>query len=169
MKKIVLDALNNQVNMEFFASNAYLQYAAWADTQGLTGCADFLRGHGEEERVHMQKIYNYILDSGETPILGKIDAPETSFNSIEELFNTVLKHEKAVTKSICKIYELATKEKDYATANFMQWFVNEQHEEENLVNSVLDRIALIGLDSPSALYLIDQEVPKVTVTQSIGA
>lgn len=167
MKESVLNALNNQINMEFYASNAYLQYAAWADNQGLSGCADFLRTHSEEERQHMEKIYTYVIDSGEMPILGSIDAPETSFNSVEHLFKIVLKHEESVTASINALYELAFTEKDFATANFMQWFINEQHEEENLVNSVLDRIALIGLDSPSALYLIDQEVPKVTVTQSI--
>lgn len=167
LNKTVLNALNKQINMEFFASNAYLQYSAWADDQGLSGCAEFLRGHSAEERQHMEKIYTYVLDSGEMPIIGTIDAPETAFNSIDELFKTVLKHEQAVTASINSLYELAFNEKDFATANFMQWFVNEQHEEENLVNAVLDRIALIGLDTPGALYLIDKEVPTITVEPSI--
>ncbi len=158
----VLKALNNQVTMEFHASNVYLQYSAWADSRGLTGCSAFLRKHSEEERAHMQKIFDYIQASGEMPILGHIEAPEASFENIEDLFQAALKHEEAVTASITKIYTLALAEKDYATVGLMQWSADEQHEEEDLVRRMLDRIALIGINNPSALLFIDKEAEKIS-------
>lgn len=158
----VLKALNDQITMEFHASNVYLQYSAWADAQGLTGCSEFLRTHSKEERDHMLKIFDYIQASNEMPLLGHIEAPNVSFNTIEELFKDALKHEEDVTASIKNIYEIAFREKDYATVSLMQWFVDEQHEEEKLVNTMLDRISLIGLETPSALLFIDQEAQKLS-------
>ncbi len=153
----ILKVLNDQVTMEFQASHIYLQYSAWADFRGLTGCSAFLRTHSQEEREHMQKIFDYIQTSGGMPTLGYIEAPEASFDDIQALFTSALKHEEKVTAAIHRIYDLALSEKDYATLSFMQWFVDEQHEEEDLIHRMLDRIALIGLENPSALFFIDQE------------
>jgi len=157
LSKIMLDKLNKQINFEFFSSNVYLQMASWADTQGLEGCASFMKKQAGEELVHMHKIFEYVLESGEMAVIGKLDAPPTDYDSVEEIFKKALDHEKQVTKRIHDISETAWKEKDLATFNFMQWFVNEQHEEETSFTRIVDKIKLIGVDKRT-MYLIDREL-----------
>lgn len=153
----MLDKLNKQINFEFYSSNIYLQMASWADTQGLEGCAAFLKKQAREEMEHMHKIFEYVLESGEMAVIGKLDAPATDYDSVEEIFKKSLDHEKQVTKRIHDISETAWKEKDLASFNFMQWFVNEQHEEEASFTRIVDKIKLIGVDKRT-MYLIDREL-----------
>jgi ferritin len=157
LSKIMLDKLNKQINFEFYSSNIYLQMASWADTQGLEGCAAFLKKQAREEMEHMHKIFEYVLESGEMAVIGKLDAPATDYDSVEEIFKKSLDHEKQVTKRIHDISETAWKEKDLASFNFMQWFVNEQHEEEASFTRIVDKIKLIGVDKRT-MYLIDREL-----------
>lgn len=156
--------LNQQVNLEFFSSNVYLQMSAWAETNSLTGSAAFLKKQAAEEMMHMMKFFDYINQSDSMAILGALEAPPSSYKSIEDLFKKVYTHEQHVTKNIHEIAELAWKEKDLTTFNFMQWFITEQHEEETQAKGILDKIDLIGNDK-RALYLIDRELGNMAAAR----
>jgi ferritin len=162
LMKVLLDKLNKQINFEFYSSNIYLQMASWAATQGLDGCAGFLRKQAKEELEHMTKLFDYVLESGEMAVVGKLDAPATDYDSIEQVFKKSLEHEKQVTKRIHDIAETAWKEKDLATFNFIQWFISEQHEEEASFTQIVDKIKLIGMDKRT-LYIIDREMAALAV------
>lgn len=150
-------ALNEQIGMEGYASFLYLSMATWCDGKGLSGCYEFLKRQSEEEREHMLKIFEYLADVDGFPLTPGIKQPPTEFSTVQEIFEMVYQHEQKVTKSINKLVALATKENDYATETFLQWYVNEQREEEALMRTVLDRIGLIG-DGPQSLYFIDKEM-----------
>ena len=162
ISKKMEDALNQQIAFEGYASFFYLSMATWCDHKGLQGCSKFLQRQSEEERVHMMKIFEYLSDVdgfAETP---GIEQPPHEFKSVQEIFKTVYEHEQKVTQSINKLVALATKENDYATQTFLQWYVNEQREEEAQMRTVLDRISLIG-DGPQSLYFIDKEMEALNV------
>jgi ferritin len=160
--KEMIKKLNEQLNKEFYSSNLYLQMSAWCDTQGLQGSAVFLRTHANEEMMHMMKFFTYISELGELAVIGKIEAPPTGFKSLNQLMDEVLKHEKFVTQSIHTLTDAAWAEKDHATYNFLQWFVGEQHEEEALVNSIIDKLKLVGIDNRQGLFFVDRELGQMT-------
>ncbi|MPV86429.1 non-heme ferritin [Ostreibacterium oceani] len=159
----MIEKLNTQINLEFFSSNLYLQMSAWATGQGLDGCAAFFKAHANEEMQHMQRIFDYVLESGKTPVLGRIEAPTTDFSDIRTVFAQTLEHEKAVTQAINELVELAFNQKDFASFQFLQWFVSEQHEEEALFQGIIDKIDLIG-DDRKNLFFIDREVAKIAAS-----
>ncbi len=162
LTKSMLDCLNNQINLEFYSSNLYLQMSAWADNQGLSGTADFLKEHANEEMQHMQKLFDYVLETGGMPYLGTIEAPKKDYANLREMFELILEHEKLITSKINELVEVAFSTKDYSTFNFLQWYVAEQHEEENLFQSVLDKMDLLG-DEPKNLFFIDKEIASLSV------
>jgi ferritin len=164
VSKKMAEQLNQQVNLEFFSSNVYLQMSAWAETNRLSGCAAFLKKQAAEEMMHMMKIFDYVNETDHMAVLGKIDAPATSFKSVEDVFQKVYEHEKHVTKKIHEIAELAWKEKDLTTFNFMQWFITEQHEEETQAKGILDKIELIGSDKKS-LFMFDNELGNMAAAR----
>lgn len=154
--------LNKQITLEFFSSNLYLQMSAWCEDQHYDNSAAFLRKHALEERQHMEKFYNYVLDAGAYPKLDAIAAPKTDFVSLKEIFEHALAHEIAITKAINELVDVALNEKDYTTFSFLQWFVQEQHEEQKVFNTILGKFNLIGEDTKS-LYFIDKEVANLQV------
>jgi len=164
LSKKMADKLNKQLNLEFYSANIYLQMCAWADAQGLEGTASFLKKQATEEMEHMMKIFDYINESDHMAIIGKIDSPATNYKSLEDLFKKVYAHEQHVTKKIHEIAELAWKEKDLTTFNFMQWYITEQHEEETQAKGILDKIDLIGNDR-RALFLVDRELGSMALTE----
>jgi len=164
ISKKMADQLNQQLNLEFYSSNIYLQMSAWAETNKLSGSAAFLKKQAAEEMMHMMKFFDYLNESDHMAILGKIDAPATSYKSIEDLFKKVYAHEQHVTKKIHEIAEQAWKEKDLTTFNFMQWFITEQHEEETQAKGILDKIDLIGSDKKS-LFLFDSELGNMAAAR----
>lgn len=153
----LLNKLNAQVNLEFYSSNLYLQMSAWCDHKGLVGSAKFLRAHANEEMEHMHKIFDYIQDTGALAELGTIDKPELNAASLKEIFEQTYEHEKFITKQINDLVDITLAEKDYSTFNFLQWYVAEQHEEEKLFKSILDKIEIIGLEG-RGLFMIDREI-----------
>lgn len=157
----LLEKLNAQVNLEFFSSNLYLQMSAWCDHQGLTGSARFLREHAAEEMQHMQKIFDYIQDTGSLVELGAISKPEINLSSIQDVFSATYKHEKLITKQINNLVKITLEEEDFSTFNFLQWYISEQHEEEKLFKSILDKIEIIGTDG-RGLFMIDREIGALT-------
>lgn len=160
ISKKIEKVLNEQIAQEAYASYYYLSMASWFDKSGLLGCAKFMYSHSDEERTHMLKLFTYINETGGHAITPKIEQPPIQFKSIGEIFESVLKHEMEVTGAINNLVELCLKEKDYSTFNFLQWYVAEQHEEEKLFMSILDKIKIIGTDN-KGIYWIDKEVGSI--------
>lgn len=156
----MLDCLNQQINLEFYSSNLYLQMSSWCEFKGLEGCADFLKSHAVEEMEHMNRLFTYVNETGGLARLGQVDAPPFEFESITDVFQQTLDHEKHVTGKINHLARTSRDENDFSTLNFLQWYVAEQHEEERLFRSILDKIEMIGLTG-NGLFLIDQEVAKL--------
>ncbi|KAA3638181.1 MAG: ferritin [Bacteroidetes bacterium] len=153
-------ALNAQIVMEAYASNLYLSMGAWCEQKGLEGCAKFMYRQSEEERSHMLKIFNYINETDGHALVPGIKEPLHKWESVRTMFESVYEHEKNVTKSINDLVRISYAENDHATLNFLQYYVEEQREEEALMRSILDKITLIG-DGPQSLYFIDMEVEKI--------
>jgi ferritin len=137
-------AINDQIRIEEESSRIYMAMASWCEVKGLPGAARFLYLHSDEEREHQLKFVHFLNDRGGYAVLQAVDQPAAEFNSIEELFDKVLKHEQFVTKKINEMVDICLKEKDHTTNNFLQWFVEEQIEEESLVQDVVDKIRLVG-------------------------
>jgi len=158
--KKIEDALNKQLELEGYASYSYLAMAGWCETEGLEGCARFLYRQSDEEREHMIRIFHYINDVDGIAITPAIRQPRISYDSVQQLFEEVYKQEQKVTHAINNIVSLCYKEKDHTTLNFLQWYVDEQREEESLMRGILDRIKLIGT-GPQSLYYIDKELELI--------
>jgi len=156
-------SLNEQMTKEAHASQIYLSYAAWADNNGYGGIANFLFRHAAEERNHMMKILAYILNRGAKAIITAIPAPDANPVSVNNCFEKVFEHEVDNTRSIYKVVKMALDEEDWATWSFLQWFVKEQIEEENLASLLLDKIKIVGGENAKgdALYLLDKDLEKI--------
>lgn len=156
----MVKALNQQIKLEGYASFLYLSMAAWCDKEGLEGCAQFMHRQSEEEHMHMMKIFHYLFEVDEQALVPAIEQPPHEFDSVQALFKNVYGHEQKVTKSINDLVALAHKHKDHSTGVFLQWYIDEQREEESLIRGILDKIRLIG-DGPQSLYFIDLEIAKI--------
>ena len=130
ISKKMQEAINEQINAEMYSAYLYLSMSAYCAENTYKGFAHWLDLQAKEEYSHAMKFYNYLLDRGASIDFKTIDAPKRNFSSMAELFEQVLTHEKHVTALINKLYELALKEKDYATQIMLQWFIEEQVEEE---------------------------------------
>lgn len=157
LSNTMIKKLNDQITLENFSSNIYLQMSAWAEIKGLDGIAAFLRQQAKEELEHMHRLFKYVFETGALPVIGTIKAPPTDFNSVSDVFQQVLAHEKLVTDKINKLMDSALKEKDHSTVNFLQWYVAEQHEEEHTIQQALDKINNIG-ETGSGVYFIDRAI-----------
>jgi ferritin len=161
-KKIEL-ALNGQIESEAMSSQLYLAMASWAERQGYSGSAKFLYSHSDEERQHMLKLFQYINERNGQAVVPALKQPPKTFNSLNEAFNQILKHEISVSAEINKLVDICLSEKDYTTNNFLQWYVSEQVEEERLAKHIVDRLNLIGGDK-GGLYLFDKELEGLVTT-----
>ncbi len=149
--------LQDQVEKEASSSQTYLAMAVWADIKGYNGAAQFLYAHSDEEREHMLKLVKFINERGSHASVPSLSAPQKDFNSLKEVFEKILEHEILVTASINNIITACLKENDHTTNNFMQWYISEQMEEEQLARSIIDKLEMIGSDT-SSLYLFDREL-----------
>src|SRR6202034_4034312 len=163
LSKKLAAALNIQMTKEAHASQLYLAYGAWAEKQGFSGIANFLFRHSQEERNHMMKILEYILKRGGEVLVTAIPAPPANPASIHNCFEKVFEHEVDNTKAIYKLVKMSFVEEDWATWNFMQWFVKEQIEEETLALNLLDKVKIAGSkkESSNALYTLDKDFEKM--------
>ena len=162
LSPIIQEALNKQVRIEAQSSQAYLAMASWAETQGFEGVSQFMYAHSDEERMHMLKLVKFINERGGHAVISPLEAPAVSFSSFKEMFQELFNHEVAVSASINDLVDISLKEKDYATHNFLQWYVSEQIEEEALARNILDKISLIG-DDKSGFYLFDNDIKQLIV------
>ena len=152
--------LNDQIVMEGKSSADYLSMASWCETQGYENAANFLYGQSEEERAHMLKLFRYVNEAGGHALQPIIKNLKHRFQSLREVFESVLEHEIRVTQSIHKIVDESLSAKDYSTFNFMQWYVTEQREEEQQARRALEIFDIIGEDGVG-LWTIDQEIGKL--------
>ncbi|MCH8546650.1 MAG: ferritin [Cryomorphaceae bacterium] len=157
LSKEIETALNEQLVIEAKSSHSYLAWASWAENAGYPGIAKFMYAHSDEERQHMLKLLHYINERGGKAVVPALDKPEVTFNTITELFNRLLEHERSVTANINEVVGLCLSNRDYSTHNFMQWYVAEQLEEEALATDLLDRLNLIGNDK-SGMYMFDRDI-----------
>jgi ferritin len=151
--KTVEKAINNQINKELYSEYLYLSMATWFAAEGLEGFENFFIVQAQEERFHAMKFYNFVKERGGRVILKKLADPKTDFNSIEEVFQLALEHEIFISKSINELMDLAIEEKDHATKSFLNWFIDEQVEEEASMQAILDKLKLIGGKGQGILML----------------
>jgi ferritin len=154
--KNVEKAINEQIKREEHSSRIYLSMASWAERNGYPGAANWLYAQTEEERIHMLKLVHYLNDRGGMAVIPALDAPESKFKSLLDVFQNVLKHEEYISASINDLYAVCTKEKDYTSANYLQWYITEQIEEESTVRGILDQIKLAGGEQ-GGHFLMDKE------------
>ncbi|MBD5335195.1 MAG: ferritin [Duncaniella sp.] len=157
----VQDALNAQINAEFWSAYLYLSMALHFEAEGMPGVANWFKIQFQEEQAHATIFMNYVNQRGGRVELKAIDAVPTSWESPLQAFKDTLEHEKQVTSLINNLYALAEAEKDYATRDRLNWFVSEQVEEEDNCRTLIDKFSLIG-DNGMGLYMLDQELASRT-------
>ncbi|MFL9836844.1 ferritin [Flavobacterium sp. ST-75] len=150
-------ALNEQIKVEAESSQIYLAMASWAEVKGFEGIATFMFKQSDEEREHMLKLVKYVNQRGGYAVISSLDEPKLDYTSFKTLFTQLYNHEVKVSASINKLVDIALTGKDYATHNFLQWYVSEQIEEEATAKAILDKIDLIGNDK-GGLYLFDNDM-----------
>lgn len=163
LSKTMQSALNEQVKIEAQSSQVYLAMASWAEIQpGIDNITSFFYNHSDEERMHMMKLIHFVNDRGGFAVIPPLEQPTLTYPSLKHAFSELLKHEIYVSESINKLVDIALNEKDYATHNFLQWYVAEQVEEEALARTMNDKLEMIG-EEKSGLYLFDRDILNVTV------
>ena len=150
-------AYNDQIQLEFESSFAYLQMGADLELRSLPGMSKWMRLQSQEEYLHAMKFIQFVLDRGGRLQLKPIAAPASTPEGTVDAFETALRHEKRVTKAIHDLYASAMDEKDFASLPLLQWFVNEQTEEEATVSTIVDRLRMVGDDRTGILFM-DREL-----------
>lgn len=156
----IVKAINDQISYEASGTHAYVAIASWCERTGYNGSATFFFEQAAEENTHMLKFVHYLNNAGAEAIIPATEKPQSNFDSLESTFQAGLKSEQTVTKLINNLVEIAEKEKDRATYSFLQWFINEQIEEESLFETILQKFELIGRDK-LAIYQIDQSLASI--------
>lgn len=160
LPKKVEKILNEQVEKEGYSSHLYLAMASWAETSGYKGIADWLYAQADEERMHMLKFVHYINERDGRALIPLIKLPPAKFPGVKQLFEQVLEHEKYISASINEIVAVCIEQKDFTTHNWVQWFVNEQIEEEANAKEILDKLRLVGTQN---MYQFDRDIMSLRV------
>ena len=163
IKEEILKALNKQINAEFYSAYLYLSMAAYFESINLKGFANWMRVQAKEEVTHAMRIYDYIIERGGRVKLMAIDEPPFEWESPLHAFEAAYNHEVKVTEMINELVDLALKAKDHATYNMLQWFVNEQVEEEASTDEIVQKLRIVGNEG-RALFMIDRELAQRTFT-----
>ena len=161
-------ALNDQINKELYSEYLYLSMAAYFDSIGLKGFANWMRCQMKEERTHALMQYSYVNEAGGRVALTAIDAPPVEFESALDVYEKTLAHEKVVTASINALVDLAMTERDHATNAFLQWFITEQVEEEATAKEWADQLRLVG-DDGRGILMLDREAATRVFTAPAAA
>ncbi|MCU0495439.1 MAG: ferritin [Chloroflexaceae bacterium] len=157
MNQTIQDAINEQIKLELMASHAYLAMSIYCEEANLPGCAHWMRLQSEEERAHALKLIDFMNDRGARVILQGLPQPQIEFESPLDVFTKTLEHERKVTASIHRIYQLSQKEYDPSTQVLMQWYINEQVEEEKNASDVIAMLQMAG-GSGVGLLMVDREL-----------
>ncbi|NMA83011.1 MAG: ferritin [Epulopiscium sp.] len=159
----LLTTLNEQIKHELYSSHLYLSMAAYCASQDLDGFTNFFIMQAEEEKFHAMKIFHFLNDKGADIKFYQLDDPSAEYQSVLDVFEASLAHEKFVTKKIYNLMDIATQEKEYSTITFLHWFVNEQVEEEAMFTDLIQKIKGASHD-PSLMFLLDRELALRTFT-----
>ncbi|MGC8976865.1 MAG: ferritin [Candidatus Ratteibacteria bacterium] len=159
MDKELLKELNLQIRKELYSAYLYLSMASYLDYINLEGFSHWMKVQAKEEFGHAMRIYEFLNDRGERVIFEEIEKPPSDFSSPLDVFEKILEHEKEVTKSIENLYKLAKEKNDYSSEIMLQWFINEQVEEEKQASVILEKIKKIE-DKPHLILMIDKELAK---------
>lgn len=157
MSQTMQDALNEQMKHEFYSSYLYLSMSAYCDRENLPGLARWMRAQAHEETKHAMKIFDHLLDRGGRVALHELGRPPADFASPRDVFEQAHRHEQQVTESINKVYGLAVDERDFASRVFLDWFVQEQVEEEKTSGLLAEQLRMVGEDRPG-LLMLDREL-----------
>jgi ferritin len=157
-------ALNEQTNAELYSAYLYLSMVAYFESVNLPGFANWMKVQTQEELMHAMKIYDFVNERGGRVVLKAIEAPPTEWESPLDAFEAAYKHEQKVTGLINNLVNLAIEEKDHATNSFLQWFVNEQVEEESSVDEVVQKLKMVE-KAPGGQFMIDRELGQRVFTQ----
>ncbi|MHC4403164.1 MAG: ferritin [Planctomycetota bacterium] len=168
LSQTMQDALNEQLNAEYYSSYLYLSMAAHCEATNLDGFANWLRIQTQEEMAHAMKFFDFILERGGRVELKPIQGPPTQWESPVAIFEATLQHEQHVTALINKLVDQALAESDHATGTFLQWFVTEQVEEEATADNILQKLKLMA-DAPGGLFLMDRELAQRVFTPPADA
>jgi ferritin len=156
IKKTVLAEIQRQLNHELGASQGYLAMALWCDLQNYKGFARFFFKQVDEERAHARKFMSHLLDRGALPEIGEVAAPKGRFDSMLDLVEQAQQMERKNTEGIHKAFEAAVAAKDYPAQVLLQWFINEQVEEEAWADELVDRVT--RATCPGGLAELDRHV-----------
>jgi ferritin len=153
----MVTALSEQINVELGSAYTYMAMSAWCEKEGWSGASKWFRLQSQEEKVHADKLFDFVLARGACPDLKTIAQPQTTFQSLLDVFQRSLTQEEEVSRSIDRLYELAHKEKAFAAGVELQWFLTEQVEEERTARLIVMKLKRIG-DDDAALLDIDREL-----------
>ena len=150
-------AINDQIKNELDSAYVYLSMSAYLESIHLSGAARWMRLQSREEASHAMKLFDYVLERGGRVALQAIEQPPQKFKSPLDVFEQALEHERKVTGMIHGLYDLASKERDYATQVMLQWFIEEQVEEEKSAGDVVEQLTMVK-DEPAALFMLDKQL-----------
>lgn len=159
LNKKLQDALNEQIKNELYSGYLYLAMSAYFEANNLPGFAHWMRVQAAEEQTHALKLFDFVVDHGGRVELQAIDQPPVEFQSPLAVFEATLAHEQKVTGLIYKLYELAIAEHDYPAQVMLQWFINEQVEEEKNATQIVETLKMIG-EKGQALVMLDRELSQ---------
>jgi ferritin len=158
LTKKVEEICNRQIEREGYSSNLYMSMASWAENKGMAGMAAWLYAQADEERMHMLKFIRFVNERGGVAVIPAFKQPPVKYKGIHEMFKEVLRHEQFISASINEVLAASIAENDYATTNWIQWFVKEQVEEESSVQLIIDKLALAG---EQGIYFLDRDIMRM--------
>ena len=167
INKKLEDQINHQINRELYSEYLYLSMAAYLEDKGLAGMANFMVVQAQEEHFHAMKFFNYLNERGGRVVLGAIEQPPVEFNSPQAVFEESLAHEKIVTALINKLMDLAIEVNDHASRSFLNWYVDEQVEEEDSFQKIIDQLKLVGGEG-HGLLMLDKELSARVFTPPVA-
>ncbi|MEA1971823.1 MAG: ferritin [Candidatus Cloacimonadota bacterium] len=167
ISKKLEEAINIQINKELYSEYFYLSMAAWLESKGMSGFANFFQVQVQEERFHAMKMYDYLNERSSKVILETIEKPMTEFDSVIAVFELAYKHEQFITKSINELMDIAISENDHATKSFLNWFIDEQVEEEASMDSILAKLKMLD-GNGNGLFMIDKELSARTFNPPVN-
>ncbi|MCK9557207.1 MAG: ferritin [Candidatus Cloacimonetes bacterium] len=155
----MVNAINEQINRELYSEYLYISMQAWFADQNLDGMANWMDAQGKEERFHAMKFFNYLVERGGRVKLKAIAEPTHEFDNPLKAFQMALEHEKFISKSINELMDLAIKDNDHATRSFLQWYIDEQVEEEASVDKIVNMLKMVG-DNVHGIMMIDRDLAQ---------
>jgi len=168
MDKKMLEILNEQINKEMYSANLYLSMNAYFTSKNLPGFANYMRVQYQEEMSHVLKLFDYLLERGERAILTKIETVKIEWEGPIDVLEDTYKHEQFITQSINDVLGVAHVVKDYAAINMLQWYINEQVEEEAHVSAVLEQLKMVE-GKGTGLFMLDREMQTRVFVDSTQA